>query len=391
MDTRGHLREVDSVNEYRLAEQIFPPICIHEAERRFLVRDVIHMSDNILEMRNITKTFSGVKALNGVNLKVRRGEIHGLCGENGAGKSTLMNILSGVYPAGTYTGEISYDGSPVYFRHIKHSEGKGIVIIHQELALVPYLSIAENIFLGNEIAKHGIINRDMMLTRTRDLMKKVNLRESPQTLVASLGTGKQQLTEIAKALSKKVNLLILDEPTASLTDEESSKLLSLLQEFRKTGITCVMISHKLNELTRIADSITVIRDGVTIETIDCKKEIVSEDRIIKSMVGRELTDRYPARESAVGETFFAVRNWTVFHPIIDERKMSDSICIELKRGEVIGIAGLMGAGRTEFAMSLFGRSYGRRISGEVFLNGKKVNVSTPTSGHKKWNRVRDRG
>ncbi len=335
------------------------------------------MSEYILEMHNITKTFPGVKALDNVNLKVKRGEIHALCGENGAGKSTLMNVLSGVYPYGTYTGDITYKGKTVQFKNIKDSEELGIVIIHQELALIPYLSIAENIFLGNEIAKSGIINGDETILRTQELLKEVDLNESPRTLITNIGVGKQQLTEIAKALSKKVELLILDEPTAALNDEESNKLLELLMEFRKRGITCVMISHKLNEVTKVADSITVIRDGATIETIDCAAGEVSEDQIIKSMVGRELTDRFPRRNSQIGNTLLEVKNWTMYHPLHVERKVSDAINIKVRKGEVVGIAGLMGAGRTEFAMSLFGQSYGAHITGDVFIDGRKVDVSTP--------------
>ncbi|MGI6169451.1 MAG: multiple monosaccharide ABC transporter ATP-binding protein [Christensenellales bacterium] len=340
------------------------------------------MSEYILEMKNITKTFPGVKALDNVNFKVRKGEIHALCGENGAGKSTLMKILSGVYPCGEYEGEIIYRDKPVAFRKIKDSEELGIAIIHQELALIPYLSIAENIFLGNEISKNGVIDREETLLRTKKLMDEVDLRESPSTLIANIGVGKQQLTEIAKALSKHVELLVLDEPTAALNDEESNRLLELLLEFKKRGITSIMISHKLGEVTSIADSITVLRDGASIETIDCINEGASEDRIIKSMVGRELTDRFPIRDATIGDILFEVKNWTAYHPLQDNRKVSDDINIKIRRGEVVGIAGLMGSGRTEFAMSLFGRSYGKRITGEAYMNGKKVSLHTPSEAIK---------
>ncbi|MGI6152977.1 MAG: multiple monosaccharide ABC transporter ATP-binding protein [Christensenellaceae bacterium] len=339
------------------------------------------MSEYILEMQNITKTFPGVKALDNVNLKVKKGEIHALCGENGAGKSTLMKVLSGLYP-GSYSGDIVYKGQTVEFKKIKDSEEAGIAIIHQELALIPYLSIAENIFMGNEVANKGIINQEQMIVRTKELMEEVDLKESPTTLITNIGVGKQQLTEIAKALSKKVELLILDEPTAALNDEESNKLLDLLLEFKKRGITSVMISHKLNEVTKVADSITVLRDGATIETIDCMKDGVSEDRIIKSMVGRELTDRFPKREPAIGDVLFEVKNWTAYHPLHDGRKVSDNISIKVKSGEIVGIAGLMGAGRTEFAMSLFGGSYGKHITGEAYMRGKKVSLSTPQAAIK---------
>jgi putative multiple sugar transport system ATP-binding protein len=332
------------------------------------------MSNTILEMRGITKTFPGVKALSDVNLDVREGEIHAICGENGAGKSTLMKVLSGVYPHGTYDGQIIYRGEEQQFKSIRDSEHKNIVIIHQELALVPLLSIAENIFLGNEQAKGGVIDWDETRDGARKLLSMVGLSEDPDTLVTNIGVGKQQLVEIAKALSKQVQLLILDEPTASLSEKDSQALLDLLDEFRKQGITSIIISHKLNEISRIADRVTVIRDGRTIETMDTKD--ITEDRIITSMVGRSLEDRYPSREPKIGETILEVKNWNVFHPQHRDRQVIKDVSISLRKGEVVGIAGLMGSGRTEFAMSLFGKSYGQKISGEVFLNGKKIDTST---------------
>ena len=330
----------------------------------------------ILEMRGITKTFPGVKALNDVNLVVRAGEIHALVGENGAGKSTLMKVLSGVYPHGTYEGDIVYQGETRQFRDIADSEELGIIIIHQELALVPLLSIAENIFLGNEPARFGVIDRSSVFRRTQELLKTVGLDESPDTLITNIGVGKQQLVEIAKALSKKVKLLILDEPTASLNESDSAALLTLLEGFREQGITSILISHKLNEISRVADSITVLRDGATIETLDCHAAAISEDRIIKGMVGREMADRYPKRVPKIGEPIFEVKNWSVYHPIHSERQIIKNVDFHVRRGEVVGIAGLMGSGRTEFAMSVFGRSYGQKISGEVSLNGRKIDVST---------------
>ncbi len=332
------------------------------------------MSDTILEMRNITKTFPGVKALQDVNLDVRAGEIHAIVGENGAGKSTLMKVLSGVYPFGTYDGQIVYNGQECRFKGIHDSEKLGIVIIHQELALVPLLSITENIFLGNERAKFGVINWDANETTTRQLLKRVGLSEDPQTLITHLGTGKQQLVEIAKALSKEVKLLILDEPTASLSEKDSDALLGLLLEFKQQGISSILISHKLNEVSKVSDRITIIRDGQTIETLD--KAQISEDRIITSMVGRSLEDRYPPRDPKIGDVIFEVKNWSVYHPLHADRQVIKGIDINVKKGEVVGIAGLMGSGRTEFAMSLFGRTYGRKITGEVFLNGKKIDVSS---------------
>lgn len=333
------------------------------------------MSDTILEMRNITKLFPGVKALDNVNFRVKEGEIHALVGENGAGKSTLMKVLSGVYPHGTYTGDILYKGKICEFRDIKQSENLGIAIIHQELALIPFLSIAENIFLGNEQVKSGIINWNDTITRTRELLGKVGLDESPNTLITNIGVGKQQLVEIAKAFSKKVQLLILDEPTAALNDEDSDNLLKLLLEFKKQGLTSILISHKLNEVSKVADSITILRDGATIETLDVKKDNITEDRIIKGMVGRDLVNRFPKRESSIGGIIFEVKNWNVYHPLHDDRKIIDDVNFNIRRGEVVGIAGLMGAGRTELAMSIFGRSYGKKISGHIYKDGKEVHLT----------------
>ncbi|WP_240371642.1 multiple monosaccharide ABC transporter ATP-binding protein [Anoxybacteroides rupiense] len=332
------------------------------------------MSEFILEMRGIIKEFPGVKALDNVNLKVREGEIHALCGENGAGKSTLMKVLSGVYSYGTYDGEILFKGEVCKFKDIKQSEQLGIVIIHQELALIPYLSIAENIFLGNEQAKRGIINWNETVAKTKELLSKVGLDESPHTLVGTLGVGKQQLVEIAKALAKKVKLLILDEPTAALNEADSENLLNLLLELKKQGVSAIIISHKLNEVARVADSITILRDGKTIETLDMKKDHVTEDRIIKGMVGRDLTARYPKRESKIGEVIFEVKNWNVYHTFQHERKVIDDVHLYIRKGEIVGIAGLMGSGRTELAMSLFGRSYGKKISGQIFKNGVEIDV-----------------
>jgi putative multiple sugar transport system ATP-binding protein len=332
------------------------------------------MTDTILEMRGITKTFPGVKALQDVNLDVRAGEIHAIVGENGAGKSTLMKVLSGVYPYGSYTGDIFYRGEECRFSGIHDSEKKGIVIIHQELALVPLLSIAENIYLGNERARNGIVDWNAVRRGAAALLKKVGLREDPDTLITNIGVGKQQLVEIAKALSKEVKLLILDEPTASLSETDSDALLALLMELRTQGLSSILISHKLNEVGKVADRITILRDGRTIETLE--RHQISEDRIITSMVGRPLEDRFPPRTPNIGETVFEVKNWVVHHPIHPERQVIKGIDVGVRKGEVVGIAGLMGAGRTEFAMSLFGRSYGTKISGEVFLRGKKIDTST---------------
>ncbi|WP_428000362.1 multiple monosaccharide ABC transporter ATP-binding protein [Acidovorax sp.] len=330
----------------------------------------------ILEMRNIRKTFPGVVALNQVNLNVRAGEIHAIVGENGAGKSTLMKVLSGVYPHGSYSGEIVFEGQERQFGGIRDSEHLGVIIIHQELALVPLLSIAENIFLGNETARHGVIDWMAAHSKAQALLKKVGLKESPETLVTHLGVGKQQLVEIAKALSRQVRLLILDEPTASLNENDSQALLDLLLELKKQGITCILISHKLNEISRVADAITVLRDGSTVESLDCRTGLVSEDRVIKAMVGREMADRYPPRQPDIGPTVFEVRNWRAHHPQHADREVIKGVDLHVRRGEIVGIAGLMGAGRTELAMSIFGKSWGQRISGQVLLNGQEIDVGT---------------
>ncbi|PGH44273.1 ABC transporter ATP-binding protein [Micromonospora sp. WMMA1996] len=334
------------------------------------------MSDHILDMRNITKTFPGVAALQDVSLAVRRGEIHAICGENGAGKSTLMKVLSGVYPTGSYDGEIVFDGEPVDFRGIRDSESRGIVIIHQELALVPYLSIAENIFLGNERrGRGGLIDWHRTNAEAAALLREVGLHENPVTPVVQLGVGKQQLVEIAKALSKKVRLLILDEPTAALNDVDSAHLLDLMRRLRDQGITCIMISHKLGEITAVADSTTVIRDGRTVETLDMRDGAVTQERIIRGMVGRDLSAFYPPRSVTPGAEVLRIEDWTVRHPTQD-RLVVDRASLSVRAGEVVGIAGLMGAGRTELAMSVFGRAYGREISGRLYLNGRQVRART---------------
>ena len=280
------------------------------------------MAKILLEMKDITKTFPGVKALDQVNLVVEEGEIHALVGENGAGKSTLMNVLSGIYPYGTYEGEIYYDGALCKFNKIKDSETIGIVIIHQELALIPYMSIGENMFLGNERGRAYAIDWNETYGTAEGYLRTVGLKEPARTLVKELGVGKQQLVEIAKALAKKARLLILDEPTASLNESDSKALLDLLLKLKKEGLTSIIISHKLNAVAYVADKITVIRDGMTIETLDKNTDDISEDRIIKGMVGRALTDRFPKRSGAkVGEVNMEVSDWTVHHPLYPERKV----------------------------------------------------------------------
>ncbi|MEU1471351.1 multiple monosaccharide ABC transporter ATP-binding protein [Streptomyces sp. NPDC005761] len=334
----------------------------------------------VLEMRSIVKTFPGVKALSDVSLTVAQGEVHAICGENGAGKSTLMKVLSGVHPHGSYEGEIRFRGESCAFKDIRASEARGIVIIHQELALVPYLSIAENIFLGNEHATRGFISWNETLRHAAVLLERVGLREHPQTRVADIGVGKQQLVEIAKALSKKVELLILDEPTAALNDDDSAKLLTLIKELKGQGISSIIISHKLGEITEVADSVTVLRDGRTVETLDVRAGSTTEDRIIRGMVGRDLDHRFPERTPYEGDPgahpALEVRDWIVHHPIDQHRRVVDRVSVLARRGEIVGLAGLMGAGRTELAMSVFGRSYGRNISGTVLKDGKEIRTRT---------------
>ena len=336
------------------------------------------MNEFILEMKNITKEFPGVLALSDVNFKVRRGEIHCLVGENGAGKSTLMKVLSGVYQYGTYTGDIVYDGEVQQFKHIADSEGKGIAIIYQELALVPELSIYENIYFGHEIMNGRSIDWNETIVRAAEVLKKVRLDVDPSMKVKNLGVGNQQLVEIAKALSKDVKLLILDEPTAALNEDDSKNLLELIKELKHQGVTCIMISHKLKEITAIADTITVLRDGSTICSVDTSKQAVTEAEIIKHMVGREIDNIYPKREKKnIGDVCLEIKNWTVEDPV-KGKEILHNINLNVRKGEIVGLQGLMGAGRTEFALSLFGNPTGYKIvSGEVLLEGGKVSFKRP--------------
>lgn len=332
--------------------------------------------DPLLVMDSITKVFPGVVALDNVNLRVMPKEIHAICGENGAGKSTLMKVLSGVHPKGSYQGEIFYEGEPVAFSSIRDSEAKGIVIIHQELALIPDLSIAENMFMGNEFKRAGVIDwRRTRMEATRH-MAEVGLDEDPDTKIRDIGVGKQQLVEIAKALAKNVKLLILDEPTAALNEEESEHLLDLMRKQRGRGITMIMISHKLGEIASVADSVTVIRDGKTIETMNVSEGAIDEDRIIRSMVGRPLDNRFPEHTPNIGEIVFEVKDWWVRHPLRTDRYVCKGANLNVRRGEIVGLAGLMGAGRTELARSIFGKSYGIYESGKLFKDGKELRLNS---------------
>jgi ABC-type sugar transport system ATPase subunit len=333
------------------------------------------VSEHILEMSNIVKEFPGVRALNNVNFKVKKGEIHALVGENGAGKSTLMKVLSGVYPNGTYEGQIILNGKEQKFSNIKDSEKVGIGIIYQELTLVKQMNICENIFLGNEFSRNGIIDWDKSMQESARLLKEVGLDDKPDTKVINLGIGKQQLIEIAKALSKNVKILILDEPTAALNEDDSENLLNILRKLKEEGISCIYISHKLKEVKAIADTITILRDGQTIDSY-VNDESVNQDKIITGMVGRELTQLFPRKEHNPADVVLEVKNWTVHNPELPDKKAIDNVSFTARKGEILGIAGLMGAGRTELMMSLFG-AYGINKSGQIYIDKKEVKIKGP--------------
>ncbi len=335
------------------------------------------VSEYILEVEHVTKDFPGVRALDDVSFRVKKGEIHCLCGENGAGKSTLVGVISGVYSSAEFEGKVMIHDEERHFRTVKDSERIGLAIIHQELALSPYLSIFENIFLGHMETRYGIINWDKLIMASRPYLKRVGLKENPETIVSKMGVGKQQLVEIARALSKNAEILILDEPTSSLNDDESARLLELILELKNEGLTCIMISHKLNEVLKIADSITVLRDGKSINTYDAHAERVNESVLIKGMVGRDMTHRFPPKESTIGNKIFEVREWSVYHPEYHDIKVVDRASFYVRKGEIIAFCGPMGAGRTELMMSLFGKSYGHRSEGEVLIHGKPVDISSP--------------
>ncbi|AMC94513.1 ABC transporter ATP-binding protein [Erysipelothrix larvae] len=327
--------------------------------------------DIILEMQNITKEFGVVKALSNVNFQVERNTIHALCGENGAGKSTLMKVLSGVYPHSEYSGNIYYDSQTCQFQGVRDSEALGIVIIHQELALIPNMTIVDNIFLGNEIGSGGVVDYYQSISEARRLLSTVGLNIDPLTMISELSVGQQQLVEIAKAVSKKAKLLILDEPTAALNETESANLLDLIKRFKQEGVTSIIISHKLNEIMSTADHISVLRDGCVVDDIEDVNPNV-EARMIKSMVGRDLAHAYPEKDAIIEDVIFEVKNWNVYHELDKTRQIIRDVSLNLRAGEIVGIAGLMGSGRTELALSLFGKMYGSNISGEIILNGKKV-------------------
>ena len=335
------------------------------------------MSIPILEMKNITKEFPGVKALSNVSFRVAQGEIHCLVGENGAGKSTLMKVLSGVWPYGSYTGEIFINGQPQRYKHINDSEKAGIAIIYQELALIPELTVYENIFIGHEIRNGFTVDWNETIKRAGEMLKKVKLDVNPAAKVKDLGVGKQQLIEIAKALSRDVKILILDEPTAALNENDSDNLLNLLRGLREQGVTCIMISHKLKEVIAIADSVTVLRDGQTVCSLDAHKGEVSENVLIKHMVGREIDNIYPKRKHVRSEdVVLEVKGWNAYSPALGRNILRD-VSFNVKRGEIIGFAGLMGAGRTELALSIFGNPDGYRLSGDLSIKGRKRHIANP--------------
>ncbi|HHU36811.1 MAG TPA: sugar ABC transporter ATP-binding protein [Treponema sp.] len=335
------------------------------------------MSEYILEIQKLTKDFPGVRALDDVNLKVKKGEIHCLCGENGAGKSTLMSVVSGVHPNESYQGTVIYKGKKTNYSSVKDSEKEGLAIIHQELALSPYLSIFENMFLGHMKTCCGIINWDKYYIESQKYLDRVGLKEDPKTIVSKLGVGKQQLVEIARALSKHAEVLILDEPTSSLNDEESDKLLDLILDLKKQGITCIMISHKLKEVLKIADTVTILRDGKTISSYDVKKDKLTQPMIVKDMVGRELGITIEKHKGEIGDKIFEVENWNVYHPDYHSMRVVKNASFHLNRGEILAFCGPMGAGRTELMMSLFGRSYGSNSDGILRLYGDVSDTSTP--------------
>ncbi|MGB4595975.1 MAG: ATP-binding cassette domain-containing protein [Anaerolineaceae bacterium] len=335
------------------------------------------METPILEMKSITKEFPGVKALDQVSFSVKEGEIHCLVGENGAGKSTLMKVLSGVHPYGTYTGDIYVNGQLQKFNGIRDSEKAGIAIIYQELALIPELSVYENIFLGNEMTDGLVIDSNETIKQAIEILKKVGLRVNPESKIRSLGVGKQQLIEIAKALKKEVKILILDEPTAALNEMDSDNLLKLIKDLKKQGVTSILISHKLREVLAIADTVTVLRDGKTICTLDARDGNLIEAVLIRNMVGRSIDNVFPKREHInPGKEMLRLEDWTAHSPSLG-RDVLKKININVRTGEIVGIAGLMGSGRTELAKSIFGNTDHFKLSGKLIVEGKPAKFNSP--------------
>ena len=328
-------------------------------------------NDIILEFKNVTKKFPGVVALNDVSFKIRRGEIHGICGENGAGKSTLMKILSGVYPHDTYDGSVIFNGEELLLGEsaIQEAGNKGIAIVYQELTLVPTMSVGENVFLGREPVERGSINWNKLYANTREILEKYQLDVPPHVIVKTLGVGKMQMVEIAKALSEKALVLILDEPTSALSEAEIDKLMDILRILKSNGITCIYITHKLEELFRITDKVTVMRDGKEIVTEETKN--LTQEKLVKYMVGREMKERFPKASRTPGNVIFKVEDLQALDPNEATRKVLNGVSFDVRKGEILGIAGLMGAGRTELVMTLFGE-YGKIINGKILLNDLEI-------------------
>lgn len=321
----------------------------------------------ILQIENVTKKFSGVTALKNVSFELYQGEVHAICGENGAGKSTLIKILSGIHPSDSYEGVVRLYGNPLNFQSTSDASKAGIAVIYQELALIREMTVAENIFFGSEPTKGVLIDWNLLYSKTRALIQQYGLSLDPLARVGKLGVGQQQLVEILKALSKNSKILLLDEPTAALSESEVGILLNIVRSLKEKGITCVYISHKLDEVFRIADRITVLRDGETIKTLE--REDTDKNEIIRLMVGREIKDLFPRRSSEKGQTLLAVNDLSVANEGNDKLVL-DHISFELRAGEVLGIGGLMGAGRTELLMHIFG-GYGKRLSGKIYINGQE--------------------
>ena len=329
--------------------------------------------DVLLEISHVTKQFPGVTALSDVSIQVKRGEIHGLCGENGAGKSTLMKILCGVYPFGTYQGEIVHDGKELKLgtRSIRQAVEEGIAIVYQELTLVPNMTVGENIYLGKEPRRGPSIDSDKLYSDTANLLKKYKLKISPFDVVADLGVGQMQMTEIAKALSENARILILDEPTSALSAAEVDKLMEILRELNSQGVTCIYISHKLDELFRITDTVTVLRDGRVVTTRPTKE--LTLEKLVGLMVGREMKERFPKGNRKPGEVFFKVEGLHAIDPLDPDREVLKGVSLDLRKGEILGIAGLMGSGRTELVSTLFGE-YARVVEGRIELDGKEIAI-----------------
>lgn len=329
-----------------------------------------------LEMRDIVKEFPGVRALNNVTFSCITGEVHGLVGENGAGKSTLMKVLSGVHPYPTYSGELEVEGNPVRFSNTREAENAGIAIIHQELNLISDLTVAENIYLGREPVRGPmrLIDKRKMTSDTRELLQSINFDIPPRTFMRDLSVGKQQMVEIAKALSCDARILVLDEPTSALTDIEIDNLFTIIRDLKERGVTMIYISHKLDEVFTICDRVTVLRDGETVGTQPTAD--LTNDRLITLMVGRDLTQLYPERETKIGDEAIRVENFWVDHPFLPGEKVVRDINFSARSGEILGVAGLMGSGRSELVTAIFG-AFPSDSGGDLYVDGRKLAIKSP--------------